>query len=146
MSMKPIFRKEKVFLLKAEDQAKVQEKLFANADKNISQMEEIEHLAFKRQMEQGTVRLKREAVLCVKKEEGIDHLRTKVFIMIEFNCQQLVDIGGIRFTRYLQDREDVQQSENTDMTQSSENADKRQRQAVFFYTSDLPDQSLCWIP
>ena len=63
--------------------------------------------------------------------------------MIEFTCENVSDVGGVKCIRYGRELADQLASslatrENTFEPVSSCNE--------YFYTSDEPNQSICWLP
>lgn len=62
---KGIFKDKKVKLLTPKNQSTFQDEVYCNLNRNISQMEEVEQIVYRKQLEQGTFKLGKKIVLSV---------------------------------------------------------------------------------
>ena len=67
--------------------------------------------------------------------KNTEKIKKEIYFMIDFLCEHIADIGGVKCVKYRKELAD--QLASTSPAQYSNE---------YFYTSDEPNQSISWLP
>ena len=123
-------------------QAKVNPDLYSGLSRHLYQLEDVQRCQERKLLTQGTVQLKLSKRLFQFK--NADKIKPELHIMIDFMCEHIADVGGVKCVKYR--RELADQLAASEMHTMGTASQESSSSAEYFFTSDEPNQSVNWLP
>ena len=76
--------------------------------------------------------------------KNADKIKSELHIMIDFMCEHIADVGGVKCVKYR--RELADQLAASEMHTMGTARHEGSSSAEYFFTSDEPNQSVNWLP